>query len=461
MSINRIRLAGGYLCLLFAVGIGSSIALQHIGYGCAWAAAAVVAALTGGADWRKHVPPGTGYAFILFSGISLAGILPAGQYRLSLGHFALYFFLLLSPLAFLPFMRSGPFRRYFPVALTAGFVAGFALILFEAGPREDASFYRFAPSMGIMNYGGALGLAIPLFVAAFFYAERDKKPKLSILCNVLLFFLFLALLFNGTRIIWVSVAATTVMLAAMNLKDVNRRFYGLCLAVLAAGGIFFLSDPASLSRLTSIFLIDPEMIVARDDATPAPRAARDARPAQASRAVAKTADNTVAGTMDETDISGARKKNALSNAVRLALWRRSAEMIKQRPLLGNGYTKIPMPVWDEELNIVEVVEKDRGNVHNTFLQLGVETGILGLLAFLLIPLPSLLLAVRKARSPSSETRLWAQVLLTSLAALAIHGLTDNVLAIKSVMYLFGFLVALCWVNLAGDGRGATQSEKVG
>ncbi len=109
---------------------------------------------------------------------------------------------------------------------------------------------------------------------------------------------------------------------------------------------------------------------------------------------------------------------------RLAHWKAAADMWRDHLWLGVGignypavYARYAVPRWDDPL----------GHAHNYYLNLGAETGLLGLLAYLIL-LGAMFWHVTRAalRTTDALSRGVALGVLGVLVALSVHNLFDNI-----------------------------------
>jgi putative inorganic carbon (HCO3(-)) transporter len=113
---------------------------------------------------------------------------------------------------------------------------------------------------------------------------------------------------------------------------------------------------------------------------------------------------------------------------RVEIWSRALLMIQDFPLSGIG-TGLFTRIADLLYPFYTVVKSDLNHAHNLFLQIGVDMGIPGLVAWLSILVLILVLSwqlYRKGRIVSSWAAGVGAGLLLSQFALILHGLTDSV-----------------------------------
>ncbi len=120
-----------------------------------------------------------------------------------------------------------------------------------------------------------------------------------------------------------------------------------------------------------------------------------------------------------------------SSVSRLSLWQTAGKMIKDSPVLGKGLYGFPtnFAKYNTDPNLTEL-----NYPHNIFLNFWVETGLLGLISFLVIVLVSLKQAWKYKGLANIGIILF-------LVALLVHGLID-------APYLKNDLALLFWMVLA-------------
>lgn len=126
-------------------------------------------------------------------------------------------------------------------------------------------------------------------------------------------------------------------------------------------------------------------------------------------------------------------KNWNSLNIRLAKWECAVEVINENfPLgVGVGCSQIKLNEKYQENNFVVGLEK-RFSTHNQFLHYLVETGVLGLIVYMLILLRGFLLSYKHNNF----------ILLALVCLLFICGLTDTILIINKGIIFFTFYIIL-------------------
>lgn len=129
-------------------------------------------------------------------------------------------------------------------------------------------------------------------------------------------------------------------------------------------------------------------------------------------------------------------KYGLSVAIRLdALWPNAVKGFMSDPLLGSGYSTL------NKTNVDDFTEAE--STDNDYLRMLGETGILGTLSFLAIPLYLLVLSVKKLLSPHDTfTELVSLALIGSIVALFVNATYIDIFESSKVAYTLWILAAV-------------------
>lgn len=107
-------------------------------------------------------------------------------------------------------------------------------------------------------------------------------------------------------------------------------------------------------------------------------------------------------------------------------WRCGLEMAGEHPLLGSGPGERHFQETFAQKPYAKGAAEDVKHAHNVYLQLLVETGIIGLAAFLWVLVTMTILAVRRwRRAESAWSRGIAAGIAASLSALWVYGFSDH------------------------------------
>jgi len=126
-----------------------------------------------------------------------------------------------------------------------------------------------------------------------------------------------------------------------------------------------------------------------------------------------------------------------SGQIRLGIWRETLTFLKDHPIAGSGLASY-------SLRIVPYHQKVNGenieifhHPHNIFLTIWINTGILGLLAFLGILLNIFYTNIFKKKLTAQN-----YIVLVSLISLLITGLVDSPIIKNDMSILFWFIIFL-------------------
>lgn len=134
-----------------------------------------------------------------------------------------------------------------------------------------------------------------------------------------------------------------------------------------------------------------------------------------------------------------------SNAERLEMWQAGRRMVQDHPLLGVGPGSMPLasPHYQSEKRRLD---GPWGHLHNTFVNVAAERGLLGLLAFLtyiMVLASELWRGYRRAVVKDDEDS--KIILLTALLGLAgwlVAGFTETVYHDSNVLMMFYFVMGI-------------------
>lgn len=128
-----------------------------------------------------------------------------------------------------------------------------------------------------------------------------------------------------------------------------------------------------------------------------------------------------------------------SNFYRFNLWQKSVEIIKDFWMSGIGLG------YKAFMDITPLYIKNANpyHVHNTYLQMMIETGVLGLITFLLLIGSLLKMAFEVFTSKcSKEIRIMIMALVCGIFGVMVHGMAEHVLFNPKIIYGFWFNIAI-------------------
>ncbi len=131
-----------------------------------------------------------------------------------------------------------------------------------------------------------------------------------------------------------------------------------------------------------------------------------------------------------------------SNAYRVKLWELTLDIIKDNWLVGVGFGYIPLRITFERYTGTKLAYHS----HNTYLQTIAETGILGLIVFIILIFVLYKYAIKRLiKEEDRYIKTMAVGVIAGLSALLAHGAFESVLYIPKIIITFWILVALILV----------------
>ena len=186
--------------------------------------------------------------------------------------------------------------------------------------------WRFSGFLPLMSQGSLLAIFLPVYAVLIMHVQNSRLRKFLIISAVVG---FLALLFNGTRGVWVS---TAIFLPVVVLIYAKNKFkaVGFLLAMLMVVGGIFLTTPALSERLATIPNLQMQ-----------------------------------------------------SNSERLLMWQSALNMFEDNPIFGVGYGQYKF-AYQNEYILPEARERTLEHAHNNLIQMLAECGIVGAAAFIFL-----------------------------------------------------------------------------
>ncbi len=143
-----------------------------------------------------------------------------------------------------------------------------------------------------------------------------------------------------------------------------------------------------------------------------------------------------------------------SNAYRIKIWKVALDIIKDNWLVGVGLGYIPFKMVYETY----ISNMPTYHIHNTFLQILAEMGILGLAVFVFFMFTLFKYSIKKLiKGKDRYIKIMAGGLLSGLAALLVHGIVESVLFMPKIIITFWTLVGLILALM----RISKEEEQVG
>lgn len=277
------------------------------------------------------------------------------------------------------------------------------------------SAYNFDQHIGngIMNpffndhtsYGAAIAMFIPFLLG--FSLNREVNWKWRIVSVILLAIFITGLIFSYTRAAWISLFGALAMFLILKLKISNKIVFALI--IIGIGGFVLMQD----------------------------------------RILIKMEGNKVESS---TDFSKHIKSisnitSDASNLERINRWNCAIRMFKEKPVFGWGpgtyqFKYAPFQHSDEK-TIISTNAGDGGNAHSDYLGSLAESGLLGMLNYILVCIIIYITGTRTYhRLKDKKLRLIVASALCGLVTYFIHGLLNNFLDIDKIAVPFWAFAAM-------------------
>ncbi|VAX24056.1 hypothetical protein MNBD_NITROSPINAE03-1109 [hydrothermal vent metagenome] len=261
-----------------------------------------------------------------------------------------------------------------------------AVGLFQVARSGVDIFHRISGFQGMyMTYAGLLMLAIVLGCAVIFFDFKKWRDSWIPLAVILMTG---AVAFSLTRNAWVGIFVGISTLAAL------RKPFALVALPLIGALVFFIAPKDVQNRVTSIF-----------------------------------------------------DSNNVTNKERMLLWEAGFDIVADYPVFGVGQNSFPLVY--PEYRRPDVKEPSISHLHNNFLEIAVERGLVGLAAWLSVWFMAIL----------SLTRAWANNGPLNLAIAGCAGALFAFLAAGMFEYNFGDseIQMLVYITLAAGVAGAEKA----
>lgn len=316
--------------------------------------------------------------------------------------------------------REERYRRLILPLLAAGFIVAALIASYQAWP--DMACVRVRVLMGIMKYGGILGLLSIFWAALALMAWQEQNRPLA----GLYFLAFWAGLWgqtlNCTRISILETIAGAIIFFVLTIRRFNWRFFLIILLSLSLFFFYSSQRPEMAARLVSI----------------------------------------------------SDTKTDFSNTMRLTMWSHGWEVFKEHPVAGAGIQNLPKLIFSDggatclgpedkmprEYDHPEEIIR-AAHLHNVFLDIMAQGGSLGLLSYLALYFPFIFLACRGLKSSDTRIRSWSVLILVLIGEYFTHSMTDQIFGMNPLMYIFWMLMGLAYLQIQPDSRHAAAAEDAG
>lgn len=275
------------------------------------------------------------------------------------------------------------------------------------------------------SYGAALAMFLPF--ATLFSLSREYSKGLRIFSTFILIFLFLAFILSYSRAAWLSMIAAVAVLIVMKLKI---RFSTLAITSIIVLGIVFSFQHEIVNYLE------------------------------------KNSGESSSNLTEHFTSMGNISSDA-SNLERLNRWRSAVLMFNERPVFGYGpgtymfqYGKYQLK---KDRTVISTNAGDAGNAHSEYLGPLSESGVAGLLSFLLIIITVLFTGIRTwGRLKNYRLKSLVLSAVVGLVTYYVHGFLNNFLDTDKLSAPFwGFTAIIVAIDIISreEPVGAGKLEK--
>jgi O-antigen ligase len=352
----------------------------------------------------------------IFIGVIALSVIAASSWREALPELLKWVQLLLlywCVAALLPPNRVGWLLAALLAAGVAEALTGIYQFLTQSGPEGFVLLGRFMRAFGTFRqpnpYAGYLGLAAPLAIALTLWAwtTPGSRPAAQRLLRLLLpataLIISAGLLVSWSRGAWLAFAAATAVVVISFCR--RSMLLALMAAVLLLVGVLAVSAAGSETLLLPTFI---------------------------SERLGDLQDY-----LGVTDVQRVEINDANFAVIeRVAHWVAAVSMWADHPWFGVGlgnyavaYAAYALPRWQEAL----------GHAHNVYLNFGAESGLLGLLAYLLLWLAAFWQSLKATRGRQALTIAVGAAVLGALVHATIHNVFDN-LWVQHIVLQVGLLM---------------------
>ena len=268
------------------------------------------------------------------------------------------------------------------------------------------------------SYGAAIAMIIPVLAGLFQAGFRNLNKIYRILFLFLIVYFIAAILFSYTRAGWVSLFVALSVWILIRLK---------------IRWIFIFAGFMIMVVIAFAYRAEIEMSLTRNK-------------------------QTSSGNVHEHIQSIANIRNDASNLERLNRWSCAWRMFKEKPVTGWGpgtymFNYAPFQLTKDK-TIISTNAGTRGNAHSEYLGALSESGILGLISFILIILATIFTAIRVyLNTRRRKIRILSLAVLLGLVTYYVHGFLNNFLDSDKLSALFwGFTAILVAMDIYHSGH---------
>lgn len=300
-----------------------------------------------------------------------------------------------------------------------GYIISFIIVITYTIIRHSFGYFSQITSHRAMqpffndhtSYGAALAMYIPILVGLVL--NKDFKVSYRRISFIVLIYLIVAIILSYTRAAWVSLIGALGVYLMLKWK-INYKFV-LITAVVLASGFFIFQDQIFFSLERN----------KQDSST-------------------DLSEHVKSITNVATDASNLERINRWNSAIR---------MYKEKPVFGWGpgtyqFNYAPFQ-FSHEKTIISTNAGDMGNAHSEYLGNLCESGIIGMVSYIMILLLTFITAAKsyyRAKSRTLKTLIAST--LCGLTTYIIHGFLNNFLDTDKIAVPFwGFIAILVAVDV--------------
>lgn len=254
--------------------------------------------------------------------------------------------------------------------------------------------------LGIMNFGGAIALIVPILLTFGFNFSKSKFLNPYFLLTTVILSC-VALLYNGTRGVMLAIAITMLLYFILaGWKNIKIASIGLVLI-----GVLTFVSFSNVNISNRIINI----------------------------------------TKPTTDIN---------IVARINMWGFAFQAFADHPIIGSGLGALPAYSYDKNGTVfpidVERKPTEHWHVHNNFIQMLAENGIIGFVAFCGFFGSILYQMIRYFKQ--DKFRLFAMAGCLLIVSFLVHGLSDYTFDIGTIIYTFWFLLGVIYAGFKVAGN---------
>lgn len=261
------------------------------------------------------------------------------------------------------------------------------------------------------SYGAVLAMLLPVIIGFIFM--KDIKPTLKLIIFIVLLIFISATVFSYTRATWISLFAALLVYIAILLK-IKFKYIFAVTAILVA----------------LFFTFQTQILMSLEENNQ------------------ESSKNLTEHLQSMSNIS-----SDASNLERINRWSCAIRMFEERPFFGWGpgtymFNYAPFQL-SEEKTIISTNAGDLGNAHSEYLGPLSESGILGMLTFLLIIIFTLYKGITLySKLKNRELKITILTVILGLITYYVHGLLNNFLDTDKASVLFwGFTAIILAIDI--------------